>query len=98
MPIEIEKKYRLTKRHRQPIERRLRELGASSRPLEFEENTLYRGGRLAIGNCILRLRPVTQQRFPWTFNQRLRTRSPIRHQREEGFEVAIRDSMHQLLR
>jgi len=43
MPIEIEKKYRLTKKRRQSIEQRLRELGASSRPVEFEENTLYGG-------------------------------------------------------
>src|SRR5207302_7102110 len=97
MPIEIEKKYRLTKRQRQSIERRLREMGAASRPLEFEENTLYRGGRLDIGNCILRLRRVNQQRFFLTFKQRLRTKSAIKHQQEEETEVANGDAMHAIL-
>ena len=97
MPIEIEKKYRLTKRQRQSIERRLRAMGAASRPLEFEENTLYRGGRLDIGNCILRLRSVNQQRFFLTFKQRLPTKSAIKHQQEEETEVANGDAMHAIL-
>ena len=97
MPIEIEKKYRLTKRQRQSIERRLRAMGAASRPLEFEENTLYRGGRLDIGNCILRLRRVNQQRFVLTFKQRLPTKSAIKHQQEEETEVANADAMHAIL-
>jgi len=97
MPIEIEKKYRLTKRQRQSIERRLREMDASSRPVEFEENTLYRGGRLDIGNCILRLRRVNQQRFLLTFKQRLPTKSAIKHQQEEEAEVANADAMHAIL-
>src|SRR5437899_10656734 len=97
MPIEIEKKYRLTKRQRQSIERRLREIDAASRPLEFEENTLYRGGRLDIGNCILRLRRVDQQRFFLTFKQRLPTKSAIKHQQEEEAEIANADAMHAIL-
>src|SRR5439155_4479541 len=97
MPIEIEKKYRLTKRQRQSIERRLREMGAASRPVEFEENTLYRGGRLDLGNCILRLRSVNQQRFFLTFKQRLPTKSAIKHQQEEESEVANADAMHAIL-
>ena len=97
MPIEIEKKYRLTKRQRQSIERRLREIDAASRPLEFEENTLYRGGRLDLGNCILRLRRVKGQRFVLTFKQRLPTMSAIKHQQEEETEVANADAMHAIL-
>src|SRR3989441_7618557 len=97
MPIEIEKKYRLTKRLRQSIERRLQEMAAASRPLEFEENTLYRGGRLDIGNCILRLRRVNQQRFFLTFKQRLPTKTAIKHQQEEETEVANADAMHAIL-
>ena len=49
MPIEIEKKYRLTKKQREAMMRRLRKLGASPGELEFEENTIYRGGRLDLG-------------------------------------------------
>jgi predicted adenylyl cyclase CyaB len=97
MPIEIEKKYRLTKRQRQTIERRLRESGATSRPVEFEENTLYRGGRLDIGNCILRLRRVNSQRFLLTFKQRLPRKSAIKHQLEEETEVGDAESMHAIL-
>jgi len=97
MPIEIEKKYRLTKRKRHSLERRLKELGVSSRPLEFEENTLYRGGRLDIGNCILRLRRVNDQRFFLTFKQRLPTKSAIKHQREEEVEVKDANAMHAIL-
>ena len=44
MPVEIEKKYRLTKKQREAIGRRLRKLGASPAEVEFEENTIYRGG------------------------------------------------------
>ena len=87
MPIEIEKKYRLTKKRRQSIEQRLRELGASSRPVEFEENTLYAGGRLDFGQCALRLRRVGEHAI-LTFKQRFPTKSSIKHQREEETEVA----------
>ncbi len=58
MPVEIEKKYRLTKKWREAIVRRLHKLGASPGELEFEENTLYLGGRLDLGGCSLRLRRV----------------------------------------
>jgi len=40
MPVEIEKKYRLTQKQRRAIEKRLRELGSKPGALEFEENTL----------------------------------------------------------
>src|SRR5258708_21728857 len=57
MPVEIEKKYRLTKKQRDAIVRRLRKLGASPGDVEFEENTLYRGGRLELGGVSFRLTP-----------------------------------------
>jgi adenylate cyclase class 2 len=96
MPIEIEKKYRLTKKQRTPIERRLRELGASSRPVEFEENTLYRGGRIDLGSCALRLRRVGARAI-LTFKQRLPTKSSIKHQQEEETEVASAEAAHAIL-
>ena len=46
MPIEIEKKYRLTLKDRRAIEKRLRAHGSQPKPLEHEENTIYRGGVL----------------------------------------------------
>lgn len=96
MPIEIEKKYRLTSKLRQSIERRLRELGAVSRPTEFEENTLYRGGRLNETNCALRLRRVNRHAI-LTFKLRFPTRSPIKHQQEEETAVADADATHAIL-
>jgi adenylate cyclase class 2 len=96
MPIEIEKKYRLTKRRRATIEKRLHELGASSRPVEFEENTLYRGGRIELGSCALRLRRVGARAI-LTFKQRLPSKSPIKHQQEDETEVASADAAHAIL-
>lgn len=96
MPIEIEKKYRLAKSRRPAIEKRLRGLGASSRPIEFEENTLYRGGRIDLGSWALRLRRVGARAI-LTFKQRLPSKSPIKHQREEETEVANAEGAHAIL-
>jgi adenylate cyclase class 2 len=97
MPIEIEKKYRLTKKQREAIVSRLRKLGASPGELEFEENTLYRGGRLDLGACALRLRRVNG-RAVLTFKQRFPSKSAIKHQREDETEVANADALAAILR
>ena len=76
MPIETEKKYRLTSEQRGAIEERLRALGLSPRPIEFEENTLYHGGRIDFGGCALRLRRVNGRAI-LTLKQRLPGESPI---------------------
>jgi adenylate cyclase class 2 len=96
VPIEIEKKYRLVKRRRLAIEKRLRELGVTPRPVEFEENTLYRGGRIELGNCALRLRRVGARAI-LTFKQRLPSKSSIKHQQEEETEVANAEAAHAIL-
>lgn len=87
MPVEIEKKYRLTKKQREAIIRRLLNLGAAPEDIEFEENTIYRGGRIDLGGCSLRLRRVNGRAL-LTFKQRFPSKSPIKHQREEETEVA----------
>lgn len=97
MPIEIEKKYRLTRKQREAIVGRLRKLGASPGELEFEENTLYRGGRLDLGTCALRLRRVNG-RAVLTFKQRFPSKSAIKHQREDETEVASADAVAAILR
>ena len=97
MPVEIEKKYRLTKKQRAAVVQRLRRLGASPGELEFEENTLYRGGRLDLGGCALRLRRVNGRAL-LTFKQRFPSKSPIKHQREEETEVADADAVAAILR
>src|SRR5258708_1895728 len=96
MPIEIEKKYRLTKKRRPAIDKRLRELGGSPRPVEFEENTLYRGGRIDLGNCALRLRRVGARAI-LTFKLRLPSKSSIKHQQEDETEVANAEAAHAIL-
>jgi adenylate cyclase, class 2 len=96
MPIEIEKKYRLTKKQRAEIEQRLHELGVSATELEFEENILYRGGRLDRGGCALRLRRVNGRAL-LTFKQRFPTKSSIKHQREEETEVGDADTLAAIL-
>jgi len=94
--IEIEKKYRLTKKQRDEIAQRLDELGASASEREFEENTLYRGGRLDRGGCALRLRRVNGRAL-LTFKQRFPTKSSIKRQREDETEVADADSLAAIL-
>lgn len=96
MPIEIEKKYRLTKPQLKAIEKRLREIGISPGDQEFEENTLYGGGRLDYGGCALRLRRVNNRAL-LTFKQRFPTRSSIKHQREEETEVADANTVDAIL-
>jgi adenylate cyclase, class 2 len=97
VPIETEKKYRLTDEQRSVVEDRLRALGASPRPIEFEENTLYQGGRIDFGGCALRLRRVNGRAL-LTFKQRLPGDSPIKHQLENECEIGDADKMDAILR
>ena len=97
MPIEIEKKYRLTRAQRRAIEQRMRDLSIVPRELEHEENTLYRGGRLDFGGCALRLRRVNGRAY-LTFKRRLPGRSPIKHQEEHEVTLSDPDGMDAILR
>lgn len=96
MPIEIEKKYRLTKTQRQSIEKQLREMSITPSEVEFEENSIYRGGRLDLGGCALRLRRVNGRAI-LTFKQPFPSKSPIKHQQEEETPVEDADAMHAIL-
>jgi adenylate cyclase class 2 len=96
MPIEIEKKYRLTKKQRSAIERRLRDLSLVAGELEHEENTIYRGGHLDKPGSALRLRRVNG-RAKLTFKQRRPSKSAIKHQQEEEVVVADADAMAAIL-
>ena len=97
MPIEIEKKYRLTPKDRRAIEKRLRELGSKAKPLEHEENTIYRGGTLGFGLRALRLRRVNGEAI-LTFKERIPTESPIKHQHENETRVKDADATDAILR
>ncbi len=96
MPIEIEKKFRLTKAQRKAVVERLGEIGNALHGEEFEENTLYRGGVLAVRNCVLRLRRVGGRAL-LTYKERFPSASPIKHQREEETEVADAEALAAIL-
>lgn len=94
--IEVEKKFRLTKRQRDAVLKRLPEIGASLEGEEFEENTLYNGDALQDGACVLRLRRVGT-RATLTFKRRLPGKSSIKQQREEETAIADPDAMAAIL-
>lgn len=96
MPIEIEKKYRLTKPQRKAVIERLGEIGAVLHDEEFEENTLYRGGVLDVRNCVLRLRRVGGRAL-LTYKERFPTTSSIKHQQEDETEVADAEALAVIL-
>jgi len=94
--IEVEKKFRLTKRQRDAVLRRLPEMGASLQGEEFEENTLYSGEGLSSGSCVLRLRRVGRN-ATLTYKKRIPSSSAIKQQREEETEVADPEAMEAIL-
>lgn len=94
--IEVEKKFRLTKRQRDSVLKRLPEIGARLESEDFEENTLYDGEALKEGSCVLRLRRVGG-RSTLTFKRRLPGTSAIKQQREEETVVADPEAMAAIL-
>lgn len=94
--IEVEKKFRLTKRQRDAVLRRLPEIGAKLQGEEFEENTIYNGEALSSGSCVLRLRRAGEK-STLTFKQRIPGSSAIKHHREEETVVADPDAMKAIL-
>jgi len=96
MPIEIEKKYRLTAAQRRAVEKRMRGIGLKPRPIEIEENTIYRGHDLKLGSRALRLRRVNGQGV-LTLKRRLPTESAIKHQEENETGVLDPDALHAIV-
>lgn len=96
MPIEIEKKYRLTPRQRQEILARLPEIGARLERTDFEVNTLYAGDSIDPHSAVLRLRRIGSQAI-LTFKERLSGSSPIKHQLEDETTVDDPDAMDAIL-
>ena len=96
MPIEIEKKYRLSEQQRVALARRLPEIGAKLEGEEFEENVLYDGAGLKGRNCVLRLRRI-DGRAILTYKERLQSSSATKHQREEETAVQDADAIHTIL-
>ena len=94
--IEVEKKFRLTKRQRDAVLKRLPEVGANLEGEDFEENTLYSGAVLNDGSSILRLRRVGSK-ATLTYKKRLPSATPIKQQREEETAVADPEAMEAIL-
>jgi len=97
VPIEIEKKYRLSLKDRRAIEKHLRAIGSQPKPLEYEENTIYCGGNLEFGLRALRLRRVNGEAI-LTFKERIPSKSPIKHQKENETRVKNADATDAILR
>ena len=93
MAIEIEKKYRLTKKQHESVRRRLPEIGAKLQGEEFEENTLYGGRGLKVDRIVLRLRRVGERAI-LTYKKRFPTSSSIKRQREDETRVDDPDALH----
>src|SRR5215510_11716367 len=96
MPIEIEKKYRLTQKQREAIEGRMRDMSLTPSELEHEENTIYRGGVLDQPGFALRLRRVNGRAI-LTLKRRRPSKSAIKYQEENEVVVADADAMDAVL-
>jgi len=94
--IEVEKKFRLTKRQRDAVLKRLPEVGASLEGEEFEENTLYDGEVLKTGTCVLRIRRVGRN-ATLTYKKRIPSASAIKQQREEETAIGDAEAMEAIL-
>ena len=96
MPIEIEKKYRLTKKQRDEVLLRLPKIGAKREGKDFEVNTLYAGETLDVARSVLRLRRIGD-RGVLTFKESLPPRLDMKHRREDETRVDDPDAMEAIL-
>ena len=94
--IEVEKKFRLTKRQRDAVLKRLPAVGAEFESEDFEENTLFNGKPLEIGTCVLRLRRV-DGKATLTYKKALPGISSFKQRREEETAVADPEAMEAIL-
>lgn len=98
MTIEIEKKYRLTRKQREEVLLRLPKIGAKRKGEEFEVNTLYAGEALSVRRSVLRLRRFDKRSSAvLTYKERFPSRSGIKHQREDETRVDDPDAMELIL-
>jgi adenylate cyclase, class 2 len=96
MPIEIEKKYRLTKKQRQEVLGRLPALGAKRTGEDFEVNTLYTAETLDVTRSVLRLRRIGDHGV-LTYKESLPPRLHMKHRREDETRVEDPDAMELIL-
>ncbi len=96
MPIEVEKKYRLTATQRDEVRARLPQLGAKCEGEEFEVNTLYTGDAVELNQAVLRLRRI-DNRALLTYKERVGTRTDIKEQLELETGVDNPDALEFIL-
>jgi adenylate cyclase class 2 len=96
VPIEVEKKYRLTLKQKAEILARLPGAGAQRIGEEFEENTLFEGEMIDTERSVLRLRRIDQHGI-LTHKERLATRSDAKHQQEDETRVDDPEAMASIL-
>ena len=96
VPVEIEKKYRVTKKQRDELLRRLPKIGATFHGEEFEENTLFGGDVLEVGRSVLRLRRLGTKAI-LTYKERFPSNKSIKRQREDETTVGDPDAMEDIL-
>ena len=96
MPIEVEKKYRLTRKQQLFLLARLRAIGARLEREEFEVNTIYSGETLNMERTALRLRRVGKKAI-LTYKERFPSSSSIKHQREDETRIDNPDAMEAIL-
>lgn len=96
MGLEIEKKYRLTRKQREEVLLRLPKIGAKREGEEFEVNTLYTGDTLDVTRSVLRLRRIGN-RGVLTYKQSLPPRLDMKHRREDETRVDDPEAMELIL-
>lgn len=96
MPIEIEKKYRLTKKQREAVLLSLPKIGAKREGEDLEVNTLYTGETLDVTRSVLRLRRIGD-RGVLTYKESLPPRLDMKHRREDETRVDDPDAMELIL-
>jgi adenylate cyclase class 2 len=94
MILEVEKKYRITKRQLASLVQKLSI--AEYVGEDFEVNTLYRHPVLDLGDAILRLRKVGKSGL-LTHKERIPRSSGIKHQKETETRVDNPDAMAEIL-
>jgi adenylate cyclase class 2 len=94
--IEIEKKYRLTAAQSEQISSALAEIGARFQGVDFEENTLYRGGALDAKNAVLRVRKIADRTI-LTYKRRIQNEFDVKQQIEHETEIGSAEEIENII-
>ena len=96
MAIEVEKKYRVSRDDADRIRKLLREAGAANHGESFEENTIYRGGKLDKIGGVLRIRRMDGKAV-FTFKKRIEGQHEAKTQIEHETEVSNPNEIAEIL-